>query len=392
MGVDIKVPPMGESITEVTVGALLVQNGSIVKEDQEIIEFETDKVNQVLNAPKGGKISFTVNVDDTVRVGQVIGSIDPSAAGETTTEEAKVDIPAAAKTAAPIAKQTIQAPSPAPAPAQMSMGSARFGTNEFVADLQKGLTGPTPAPASLASEEAAPSKASREESRSRLPKIRKVIAERLLEAQHTTAMLTTFNEVDMSAVMAMRDQYKDAFLKKHGAKLGFMSFFVKAVVYALQEIPSFNSYIDGNELVERHYYDIGIAVGTEKGLFVPVVRDCDDLSFAKIEQEIVRYANKARDGSISVDDLNGGCFTITNGGIYGSLLSTPILNPPQTGILGMHKIEKRAVVVNDQIVIRPMMYLALSYDHRVADGKEAVTFLVKVKECLEDPSRLLLSV
>lgn len=387
MGVDIKVPPMGESITEVTVGALLVKNGAVVKEDQEIIEFETDKVNQVLNAPKGGKITFTVNVDDTVRVGQVIGSIDPSAAASSSAP-ASASAPTPAPAAAPAPKQSSPTPAPASAPALKSTGSARFGANEFVADLQ-GKSAPVTSTTTAAP---APSSLAREESRSRLPKIRKVIADRLVEAQHTTAMLTTFNEVDMSAVMALREQYKESFPKKHGVKLGFMSFFVKAVVHALKEIPAFNSYIDGNELVERHYYDIGIAVGTEKGLFVPVVRSCDHLSFAKIEQEISNYANKARDGSISVDDLHGGCFTITNGGIYGSLLSTPILNPPQTGILGMHKIEKRAVVVNDQIVIRPMMYLALSYDHRVADGKDAVTFLVKVKECLEDPSRLLLSV
>jgi 2-oxoglutarate dehydrogenase E2 component (dihydrolipoamide succinyltransferase) len=217
-----------------------------------------------------------------------------------------------------------------------------------------------------------------------------VIARRLVESQQSTAMLTTFNEVDMSAVMALRAQHKEAFLKRHDVKLGFMSFFVKAAVSALQEVPMINSYIDGEEIVERHYYDVGVAVGTPRGLMVPVIRDCDRLNFAQIEGAIAGYAKKAREGSIGVDDLQGGSFTVTNGGIYGSMLSTPILNPPQSGILGMHNIVKRAVVVDDEIVIRPMMYLALSYDHRIVDGKEAVSFLVHIKNCIEDPARLIL--
>ena len=268
----------------------------------------------------------------------------------------------------------------------------RRGKEAFVKDLMREEEEkPVEAPAApKAAPQSAPGE--RRETRHKMTKIRKVIAQRLVEAQQTTAMLTTFNEVDLSAVMALRDKYRDRFIQDYGVRLGFMSFFVKAAVAALREFPGFNSYIDGEDIVHREYYDIGIAVGTERGLIVPVVRDCDLLTFAEIETAIADFAERARKGGLSVDELQGGGFTITNGGVYGSLLSTPILNPPQCGILGMHKIEKRPVVVDDQVVVRPMMYLALSYDHRIVDGQTAVSFLVSIKENLEDPTRMLLHI
>ncbi len=378
---EIVVPSMGESISEAMVGEILQPSGSHVELDQEILELETDKVNQVLYAPAAGVLSLNVETDDTVTIGQVLGHIETE--GEShVSQEKKTDAPSQEEKKG---KKVVTAESdeskketPGPKP---SGQTARKGKEAFLSEISDERT-----------EKRAPQAEKSKESRKRMTKIRQVIASRLVEAQATTAMLTTFNEADMTAVMALRKQYKETFEKKHGVKLGFMSFFVKAVVSALQYVPGVNSYIDGNELVTRHTYDIGIAVGTDRGLIVPVVRDCDQLTFAEIEQGIGEYATKAREGTISVDDLKGGSFTITNGGIYGSLLSTPILNPPQSGILGMHKIEKRAVVKDDEMVIRPMMYLALSYDHRIVDGKEAVSFLVHVKECLEDPMRLLLEV
>lgn len=385
---EIKIPSMGESISEVTIGNILKPSGSYVKADEEILELETDKVNQVLYAPAAGVISLKVKENDVVKIGDVIGNVD----GEATApkEEPKAAAPAApAKaepmpTPAPTSKKVEAAPKTAPA------GNARVLKEDFLTDLKTPTTPATPAPVVTAKPKMVAS--GEREVRRRMPKIRKVIADRLLESSQTTAMLTTFNEVDMSAIMEIRDKYKEIFLKEHGCKLGFMSFFVKAVVSALQAVPGINSYIDGDEFVERQYFDIGIAVGTDRGLVVPVLRNCEQLDIAQIEKSIEDFAKAARDGKLTVDSLQGGSFTITNGGVYGSLLSTPILNPPQSGILGMHKIEKRPVVVNDQIVIRPMMYLALSYDHRVVDGKEAVTFLVHVKNCLEDPSRMLLNI
>jgi 2-oxoglutarate dehydrogenase E2 component (dihydrolipoamide succinyltransferase) len=365
MKVEIKIPAMGESVNEATVSAILKESGASVAMDEEILELETEKVNQVLTAPRAGKLELTVKVDDTVTIGQVIGSVDTEGA----VEEAPKPEPEVKK----------EAPPPPPPPPEG--GGVREMEGEFI----EGLT--------AEEKPVAPEKPREEsETRKKLPKIRKVIARRLLEAQHTTAMLTTFNEIDMSAVMRLRAEHKDAFLKKHDVKLGFMSFFVKGCVAALQEVPGVNSYIDGDELVQRHTYDIGIAVSTERGLMVPVLRDCDKLSFAGIEQAIGDYAAKARKGGMTVDDLTGGGFTITNGGIFGSLLSTPIINPPQSGILGMHKIQERPVVVGGEQVVRPMMYTALSYDHRVVDGREAVTFLVRLKEVLEEPARLSLEV
>jgi 2-oxoglutarate dehydrogenase E2 component (dihydrolipoamide succinyltransferase) len=384
MKVEIKVPSMGESVTEATIGTLIKENGAWVNIDEEICELETDKVNQVLFAPQSGKLTFEVSPDQTVKIGQVIGYVETDAkapAPEAAPKKIEAAIPA---------KNPNESPSEGPKKAVSippSGENARLSREEYLKDLK--------APPTLSKETPqapAPTKdvAPRSETRKKMSKIRKVIASRLVEAQHNTAMLTTFNEVDMSAVMELRAKYKDSFEKKHASRLGFMSFFVKATVVALRENPEVNSYIDGEEIVQRNYFDIGIAVGTERGVIVPVVRDCDRLSFAQIEKTLLGYAEKARKGTISIDDLQGGGFTITNGGVYGSLLSTPILNSPQSGILGMHNIVKRPVVVNDQIVIRPMMYLALSYDHRIVDGKEAVTFLIAIKNALEDPARLLL--
>lgn len=391
---EIKVPPMGESITEATVGTLIKQPGSSVQVDDEILELETDKVNQVLYAKSSGVLRLQVKPGDVVKIGQVIGEIDLS--GKKPSEPAPEPQPQGQPKAEPEPVEKQQ-------PIQGQAG-IRLGKEAFLADIQK-TTPPTPPPAPVEKSEKAEvspaqptlkeapvSVGGERETRRKMSKIRKVIASRLVEAQQTTAMLTTFNEIDFSAILDLREKYKEFFLKKHGVKLGFMSFFVKAVVSALKEIPDLNSYISQDDIVHREYYDIGIAVGTERGLVVPVVRDCDKLSFAQVEKEIEEYAKKAREGRLAIDDLQGGGFTITNGGVYGSLLSTPILNPPQSGILGMHKIEKRAVVVDDQIVIKPMMYVALSYDHRIVDGKEAVTFLVHIKNALEDPSRLLLEV
>lgn len=352
MKIEIKVPTMGESISSATVSSIIKKSGTIVKAEDEIVELETEKVNQVIYAPADGMLTLFVEKDQEVKIGEVIGSIDENGAAP----EAVVQ-----------KKEKVEAPPP--------KREERIEVSEEV--IVEIGTGAKPA-------------GSRKESRSKMPKIRRVIAERLLHAVKTTAMLTTFNEVDMSSVIQIREKHKEDFMKKHEVKLGFMSFFVKAVVSALQAFPSFNSYIDGEDLVERHYYDIGIAVGTDRGLFVPVVRNCDQLSFADIEKEILNYAKLAREGKLSADALLGGGFTITNGGTYGSLLSTPILNPPQVGILGMHAIQDRPVAINGKVEIRKMMYLALSYDHRVVDGKDAVTFLVHIKKELEDLSRLIL--
>lgn len=385
---EIKVPVMGESISEAVVSELLVQSGQQVAMDQEILELETDKVNQVLYAPQAGVVTFTVQVDDTVTIDQVIGHIDTD--GQATVEASEA--PASKEEAAPPPASAAETPVKSSGPASSSGHKVRVNVKEAVRELQKPST---PAPAA-ASTETAPSKEAvpvgERETRKRMTQIRKVIANRLVEAQQSTAMLTTFNEVNMGPVMDLRAKYKDEFEKVHGVRMGFMGFFTKAVVSALKAFPLINASIDGTEIVQRHYYDIGIAVGTERGLVVPVIRDCDQLQLADIERELRVYAKKAREGGLSMADLEGGCFTITNGGVYGSMLSTPILNMPQSGILGMHNITKRAVVIDDEIVIRPMMYLALSYDHRIVDGKEAVSFLVHMKNLLEDPARFLLHV
>lgn len=358
MKIDIKVPEMGESVNEAVIGRIIKPSGSLVRMDEEIVELETDKVNQVLAAPKSGLLQLTVKVDDRVRIGQVIGTIEVQ---EVATE------------AAPAPKPI---PEPTPPTPQTGPG-VRYTQEAFLADLNK-------------KEPLKELPKERSETRQRMTTLRQTIAKRLVEAQHEAAMLTTFNEVDMSAVMNCRKSLQEAFQKKHGVKLGFMSWFVKGCVAALKDVPALNSYIDGTETVHRDYYDIGVAVGTERGLMVPVIRDCDRLSFAQIEQAIVDYASKARKGTIAVDDLRGGGFTITNGGVYGSLLSTPILNAPQSGILGMHAIQQRPVAIDGKVEIRPMMYLALSYDHRIVDGEGAVTFLVRLKHYLENPITQLL--
>lgn len=352
---EIKVPAMGESITEAQIGNLLKPSGSFVQADEEIIELETEKVNQVLYAPFAGTITWSVSEGDTVKIGDVLGAIESGGAPP------------------PVKKEEEK-----PAAPKSSGEGTRMMQKEFVASLKE-----VPPQAEKKEE-------GEKESRRKMSKIRQTIGTRLVDALHNAAMLTTFNEVDMTSIMALRAKYKESFLEKHGVKLGLMSFFVKAVVEGLKTYPDFNSYIDKDEIVERKYFDIGIAVGTEKGLVVPVIRECEKLSFAGIEHAIAGFAKKAREGRLTLDDMQGGGFTITNGGVYGSLLSTPILNPPQVGILGMHKTMDRPVVVGKEIVIRPMMYLAMSYDHRIVDGKEAVTFLVHVKEILEDPARLLL--
>lgn len=373
MNVEIKIPTMGESVSEAIVSNLLKPSGSYVKADEEIVELETDKVNQVLYAPQAGALNWQVKAGDTVKIGQVIGQIDTAA-----------QAPAAAPSPAKPAPTPTPPPAPQPTPAApiSSSESARKLVPEFITEMKQPPS--STQPAAPATPLAPPA------TRKKMSNLRKVIAQKLVEAKNTTAMLTTFNEADMTAIMEIRAKEKDNFAKKYGVKLGFMSFFVKGVVAALKAVPQVNSYIQGDEIVQMHSYDIGIAVSTERGLLVPVVRGCDELTFGGIESALEKYAKKAREGTIGVDDLRGGSFTITNGGVFGSLLSTPILNPPQSGILGMHAIVKRPVAVDDAVVIRPMMYLALSYDHRVIDGKEAVMFLVHLKQNLEDPTRLLL--
>ncbi|SPJ31767.1 2-oxoglutarate dehydrogenase complex dihydrolipoyllysine-residue succinyltransferase [Candidatus Protochlamydia amoebophila] len=386
MRTDIKVPSMGESITEVMIGQILVTNETFVKTDAEILELETDKVNQVLFAPKTGVITLSVQTGDRVKIGALIGFIE-----EESQIEKNVPQKEDKEISAEILEQKDSITSSKPSFETVekdALGTLRLTKESYLSDLQIEELSPSQIAQDL---EQTAKTFERQETRQPLSKIRQVIANRLIEAQQTMAMLTTFNEVDLSEIISLREKHQEIFIKKYGIKLGFMSFFVKAVVSALKAFPTVNSYLDQQDIVERHYYDIGIAVGTERGTFVPVVRQCDQQSFAQIELAIDLFAKKARDGKIAMDDLQGGGFTITNGGVYGSLLSTPILNPPQCAILGMHKIEKRPVVMEDQIVIRPMMYLALSYDHRLIDGKESVAFLVHIKNALEDPSRLLLN-
>jgi len=373
MKVEIKIPAMGESVTKAIISSLLKPTGSTVKRDEEIVEIETDKVNQVLYAPQSGKLTWNVCVNDEVAIGAVIGTIE-------TDVQISSETPKKEEPPKPAKKEEL----PKISPALPTEGfSARKTVDTFVLELKaEGGSKETIAPQSDSSGEQAV--------RKRMSNLRRVIAQRLVEAKNSTAMLTTFNEVDMTTIMDIRAREKENFAKRYGVRLGFMSFFVKVAAYALKNFPDVNSRIEGDEIVTYQNADIGVAVSTERGLMVPVIRRCDALTFAEVEQAIEHFSKKAREGTISIDDLRGGSFTITNGGVFGSLLSTPILNPPQSAILGMHAIQKRAVVVQDQITIRPMMYLALSYDHRIIDGKEAVLFLVHMKEHLEDPARLLL--
>ena len=415
MATDIIVPPLGESVTEATVARWLKQPGDSVAVDDPLVELETDKVTLEVNAPAAGTLAeVLVPKDGNVAVGGVLGRItegNGKAKPATKTESkpapaapppkaAPPKIPAAtpaapapdqAKRSGPAVQRLVQENKVEPARIPPSGRDGRLTKGDVLAVLEKGGTASAPAVVQSAVPAVARETGPREE-RAHMTRLRRRIAERLKEAQNTAAMLTTFNEADMSAVMALRERYRESFEKKHGVRLGFMSFFVKACIVALKEIPAANGEIDGEDIVYKNHYDIGVAVGTEQGLVVPVVRDADRLDFADIEKQVGDLGRRARDGKLKLEELSGGTFTITNGGVYGSLMSTPILNPPQSAILGMHKIQQRPVVVGGQIVARPMMYLALSYDHRLVDGREAVTFLVRVKECIEDPERLLFGV
>ncbi len=401
MSTEIRVPTLGESVSEATIAKWFKKPGDAVKADEPLLELETDKVTLEVNAPASGVLAeITAKDGETVAAGALLGQIMEGVAGAVV---AKASAPEPVKAAEPAkALATVAAtampaaPSAAKIAADNQIDTANVAGSGKRGQVLKGdvlaaiASAPAPVPAPITFR--APSvadDASREE-RVRMTKLRQTIARRLKDAQNTAAMLTTFNEVDMTEVMALRARYKDVFEKKHGAKLGFMGFFVKACTQALKEIPAVNAEIDGTDLVYKNYYHVGIAVGTEKGLVVPVVRNADTLGLADIEKTIAAYGKRARDGQLRIDEMQGGTFTITNGGIYGSLMSTPILNAPQSGILGMHKIQERPMVVAGKIEVRPMMYLALSYDHRIVDGKEAVTFLVRVKEALEDPARLVL--
>ncbi len=433
MATEIRVPTLGESVTEAIVGKWFKKAGDAVKVDEPLVELETDKVTVEVPAPASGVLEdIQVSEGQTVAVGALLGAIANGAAAAAA--PAKAEKPAAAAKAEP-APQAAKAAAPAksagsempasPA-AQKRLTEAGLDAAEVNGSGKRGqvlkedviaatakqaeapkaekpapAAGPTaqstaargiapvPTPAHQLRVPSGPNDAAREE-RVRMTRLRQTIAQRLKDAQNTAAMLTTFNDVDMSAVMKLRSEYKDLFEKRHGVKLGFMGFFVKACLQALKEIPAVNAEIDGDEVIYKNYYHIGVAVGTERGLVVPVVREADRMSLAEIEAQITDYGKRARDGKLGIDEMQGGTFTITNGGVYGSLMSTPILNAPQSGILGMHRIEERPVVRDGQVVARPMMYLALSYDHRIVDGKEAVAFLVRVKECLEDPQRFLL--
>ncbi|MFK7849911.1 MAG: dihydrolipoyllysine-residue succinyltransferase [Akkermansiaceae bacterium] len=362
--VDIQVPAAGESITSANVSEWRIKNGDQVAKGDTLVTLETDKVSNELESPVAGRIEILVPEGEEVEIGTVIARVNPGAGSA----------PVSEKSVAPAAPQAAAETKEAPKTEEASRPKPDLSV------LTTPAAEKTPAPATQEGRT----------TRKKMSMLRRKIATHLVNAQQTAAILTTFNEVDMTAVMQLRKSVQEDFVKKHGVKLGFMSFFVKAVTQALKDVPSINGRIEGNEVIENHFYDIGVAIGTEKGLIVPVLRDCDEKSFAQIEGDILDYAAKGKSGKISIEDLQGGVFTISNGGVYGSLLSTPILNPPQSGILGMHTIQQRPIALNGEVVIRPMMYLALSYDHRLVDGKEAVTFLIKIKEGLENPHRLML--
>ena len=428
MATEIRVPALGESVTEAIVGKWFKKAGEAVKADEPIVELETDKVTLEVNAPSAGVISEIVaNEGETVAVGAVLGAIGEGsgagvaaaqpdkAAGEKTSQvqpnggkkvQAEQGSPnPSAKTQAqpardggssrevlsPAVRKAVSENNIDPARVQGTGKDGRVLKGDVLAAIETGTSGASAAQArpAMVRVPAQPGDKAREE-RVRMTKLRQTIARRLKDSQNSAAMLTTFNEVDMTGIMHARSLYKDLFEKKHGVKLGFMGFFVKACIHALHEIPAVNAEIDGEEIVYKNYYNIGIAVGTDRGLVVPVVRDADQKNIADIEKAVAGYGHKARSGKLAIDEMQGGTFTITNGGVYGSLMSTPILNAPQSGILGMHKIQERPVVIGGKIEARPMMYLALTYDHRIVDGREAVTFLVRVKDSLEDPQRLVL--
>jgi len=407
---EIRVPTLGESVTEATIGRWFKKAGDAVAVDEPLVELETDKVTIEVPAPSAGTLGEIIAADgETVAVGALLGQINDgvASAAKPAAAPAKPTAAAAAPAAAVPAAKTLAADTPVPPSvrklsaesgidASTVPGSGKDGRvtkGDMLAAIEKAASAPTPVnlpAAAVQVRSPSPADDAAREERVKMTRLRQTIARRLKDVQNTAAMLTTFNEVDMGHVMALRAQYKDVFEKKHGSKLGFMGFFTKACVQALKDIPAVNAEIDGTDLIYKNYYHVGVAVGTDRGLVVPVVRDCDQKSIAEIEKTIADFGRRARDGQLKIDEMQGGTFTITNGGIYGSLMSTPILNAPQSGILGMHKIQERPMVVAGKIEIRPMMYLALSYDHRVIDGKEAVTFLVRVKESLEDPARLVL--
>jgi 2-oxoglutarate dehydrogenase E2 component (dihydrolipoamide succinyltransferase) len=424
---EVKIPPLGESISSGILAKWHVADGTVVKKDQPLFELETDKITSEGLADIAGKITFKVQPGTEVKIGEIVAVIDTDVAAGASAAASAPTAPAAAQAA-----ETAQSPAVRRALAETGVDATKIDGTGKAGRLTKGdvlaaaaapaatVAATAPAPAELKAEISNPNSAAivaaiaaapatalpssapvistgaaapaGKRTRVKMTKLRQTIAKRLVAAQHEAAMLTTFNEVDMSAVMALRAKYQDDFVKKNGVKLGFMSFFTKAVVHALKEVPGVNAQLDGDEIIQNNYYDISMAVSTEKGLVVPVVRGCDQLSMAGIEKAIGDVAKKARDGKLTMPDFDGGCFTITNGGIFGSMLSTPIINAPQSAILGLHAINDRPIALNGQVVIRPMMYLALSYDHRLVDGKEAVTFLVKIKQAIEDPTRLILSV
>ena len=434
MSIEVKIPAVGESITSGVLSTWHKQNGDLVNDGEALFTLETDKISTEVPAVGSGKLRIQVDAGQEVKIGQVVALLEdnvksPAGSGEPSSSAESADFASpAANATAPRSAAATQVPIDETVPATSRsgveqernetlspaarriaeeekvnlsevMGTGKHGQvtkSDLVQYLESKGSPPPPAKSSAAPEpdDAVSTTPATEPSprftRRKMTPLRRKIAAQLVLAQQNAAMLTTFNECDMSTVMQLRAKYQETFQKKHAVKLGFMSLFIKAVVDALQSVPEMNARIDGDDLVENHYYDIGVAVGTERGLVVPVIRDADKKSFADLEKEVAAYAGKAREGKLHLDDLTGGVFTITNGGIYGSLLSTPILNPPQSGILGMHKIQNRPMAIGDKIEVRPMMYLALSYDHRVVDGKEAVTFLIRVKECVEAPTRLLL--
>jgi 2-oxoglutarate dehydrogenase E2 component (dihydrolipoamide succinyltransferase) len=429
MSIEVKIPAVGESITSGVLSTWHKQNGDLVSDGEALFTLETDKISTEVPAPGFGKLEIKVDAGQEVKIGQLVALLDqnvaapaaggtPSSTGQPSSLKASAGDLELGKEPAllgsiPVGSHPVASGSLPPSVRRIAE-EAKVNLADVTGTGKRGQVTKSDLVQYLESKSAAPDVRTEPEApkqsvpgavtpapitsmdrtprttRRKMTPLRKKIAVQLVLAQQNAAMLTTFNECDMSAVMKLRSQYQETFQKRHGVKLGFMSFFLKAAVESLIEVPAMNARIDGDDLVENHYYDIGVAVGTERGLVVPVVRDADKKNFAELEKEVASYAKKARDGKLQLDDLTGGVFTITNGGIYGSLLSTPILNPPQSGILGMHKIQNRPVVIGDEIVVRPMMYLALSYDHRVVDGKEAVTFLVRMKECVEDPTRLLL--
>src|SRR6478752_6140625 len=400
---EIRVPTLGESVTEATIGKWFKRPGDAVAVDEPLVELETDKVTLEVPAPAAGVLSdIAVKDGDTVAVGALLGQIKEGAGATPKAAPAPQKPAEQPKPASGAPSRSTEMPMPPSAlkmaaesgvdPSKVA-GSGMHGQvtkGDMIAAIERAAATPTPVAAPVQMRAPSPADDAAREERVHMTRLRQTIARRLKDAQNTAAMLTTFNEVDMSAVMQMRNQYKDLFEKKHGVKLGFMGFFVRACIQALKEIPAVNAEIDGADIVYKNYYHIGVAVGTEKGLVVPVIRDCDRKSLAQIEKEIADMGRRAREGTLKIEEMQGGTFTISNGGVYGSLMSTPILNAPQSGILGMHKIQERPVAVAGQVEIRPMMYLALSYDHRIVDGREAVTFLVRVKDVLEDPARFLL--